>query len=107
MAMRCSACRTASRAGRAQRARVVLRARLSADSRVRLAGQERLPPFGDDPSLLLDERGVLPQRAPDLEVLTLDDSLRAGNLARHDRIRRPGRTWRRGRCAAGISDITP
>ena len=55
-------------------------------SGIRLAGQQRLPPVVDDPPLLFDERRVLPQRPPDLEVLALDDALRAGNLARHDRI---------------------
>jgi hypothetical protein len=60
-----------------------------ADLRILVTRRMGLPERHDLVALPLDDRRVVPQRLPDLDVLALDDSLRTGHLgAQHGMIDR-------------------
>ena len=54
--------------------------------------------------MTLHDRGVAPERPPQIEVLTLDDPLSAGDLTQHDRT--VNRCIPVGRCEAAGQEIT-
>ncbi len=66
---------------------MVLRGGIRARRRLRFIVQEFLAARADLRTLLVDHRGVTPERAADLEMLALDDPLRPGDFAGHDGVR--------------------